>query len=192
MFQKHIRGLTSNYVKDTRTINSFIFFHVFVDYRKRILEKRNAPDTPHFARIYLCFKKCFFVCFHYGFQSTGNLREWLLAIIIISAASVGIFFMFFVHFCVKKKWKSSYNISNCKSRALAHPEWVSIPYKSNGDPGRTLQRDTKCDLVVPILPGLLGPKTGVIWPRHATDDSFKSPKSFRLGDRNGMWLRFLM
>ena len=91
--------------------------------------------------------------------------------------------MFLVHFCVKKKWKSSYNITNCKFKALAHPEGVSISYKSDGDLNRTLDRDTTCDLVVPLLPSFLGPKTNVIWPRPK---SFKSPKSFRLGDHNGI------
>ena len=88
-----------------------------------VLRKRNVSDTPHLAgrgkESTYALGNAFFVCFHDGFKSTGNLREWLLAIIIISAASVGIFFMFFVHFCVKKKRKSS---SNCKFRALAHPE----------------------------------------------------------------------
>ena len=100
----------------------------------------------------------FFVCLNDGFQSTGNGREWLLPIIIISAASVSLLFIFFVHFCVKKKRKSSKNIPNCKFRAVAHLEWESIPHKSNGDAGRTFQRNRACDLVVPILPALFRAK----------------------------------
>ena len=45
-------------------------------------------------------------------------------------------------------------ITYCKFRAAAHPEWERIPYNSRMDAGRTLQRDTACDLVVQISPVL--------------------------------------